>query len=154
MILFFFVSNKINYARYGSFYTETMGNIKEFYPNLKPLLEIKGLSVQREDRYAIRTSIKQRGEQTINRDGKTSGGIKSFVSNEKSVLKWYLNRSERARNTRVLVDLCGAGVVNDQYKPCRLSQIIPSENLVASAISVLINEYLNPLRVSGTKLSF
>ena len=64
-----------------------MGNIEKFYPNLKPLLETKGLSVQGQDRYAIRTSIDQRGEQTINRDAKTSGGIKSFVSNEKFVLK-------------------------------------------------------------------
>ena len=43
MIPFFFVLNKINYARYGSFYTESMGNIEKFYPNLKPLLETKGL---------------------------------------------------------------------------------------------------------------
>ena len=99
MIPFFFVLNKINYARYGSFYRESMGNIEKVYPNLKPLLETKGLSVQEQDRYAIRTSIDQRGEQTINRNAKTSGGIKSFVSNEKSVLKWCLNRSEQARNS-------------------------------------------------------
>ena len=43
--------------------------------------------MQGEDRYAIRTSINERGEQTINRGAKTCGGIKSFVSNEKSVLK-------------------------------------------------------------------
>ena len=40
MIPFFFVFNKINYARYRSFYTESMGNIEKFYPNPKPLLEI------------------------------------------------------------------------------------------------------------------
>ena len=52
MIPFFFVLNKINYARYGSFYTESMGNIEKFYPNLKPLLETKGLLVQRQEHYA------------------------------------------------------------------------------------------------------
>ena len=66
------------------------------------------------------------------------------MSNEKSVLKWCLNRSEQASNTRALLDLCGAGVFNDQYKPCRHSQIILSENLVGSAMNVLINECLNP----------
>ena len=66
------------------------------------------------------------------------------MSNERSVLKWYLNRSEQASNTRALLDLCVVGVFNDQYKPSRSSQIILSENLVGSAMIVLINEYLNP----------
>ena len=82
MISFFFVLNKINYARYGSFYTESMGNIEKLYPNLNPLFETKGLSLKRQDHYAVRTSIEQRGEQTTNRVAKTSGGIKPFVSNE------------------------------------------------------------------------
>ena len=65
------------------------------------------------------------------------------MSNEKSVLKWYLNRSKQVSNTRALLDLCGAGIVNDQYKPCRSSQFILSENLVGRAMDVSINEYLN-----------
>ena len=43
MIPFFFVLSKINCARCGSFYTESMRNIEKFYPNRKPLLETKGL---------------------------------------------------------------------------------------------------------------
>ena len=107
------------------------------------MLETKCLLVQRQGRYATSTSIDERGEQTINRDTKTSGGIKSFESNRKSVLKWCLNRSEQASNSRALVDWWGVGVVNDQYKPSRLSQIILTENLVGSTINVLINKYLN-----------
>ena len=107
IIPFIFVLNKINYAIYGSFHTESVGNIEKFYPNLKPLLETKGLLVQGQDYYAIRTSIDQRGEQTVNQDTKTSSGIKSLMSNEKSVLKWCLNRSEQTSNGRTLIDLCG-----------------------------------------------
>ena len=92
--------------------------------------------MQGEDRYAIRLSINERGEQTINRGVKTCGDIKSFVSNEKSVLKWCFNGCEQGSNTRALLELCGVEVDNDQYKPCRPSQIILSENV--------INEYLNP----------
>ena len=73
-----------------------MDNIEKFYIDLKPLLETIDLSVQGQDRYAIRTSIDQRREQTINRDAKTSSGIKSLVLNQKSILKWCLNRSEQA----------------------------------------------------------
>ena len=79
MIPFYFALNKVNYARYGSYYLQQMKNIQTLYPGLKSLLEHKGLSVQAQNRYAIRTAIDQRGEQTINRDAKTSGGIKSFA---------------------------------------------------------------------------
>ena len=39
-----------------------------------------GLSVQAQDRYPHRTSIVQRGEQTINRDGETSGECKPLFN--------------------------------------------------------------------------
>ena len=57
MILFFFVLSKINYARYGSVYTESMDNIEKCYPNIKPMLQTKGLSVQGQNCYAIGTSM-------------------------------------------------------------------------------------------------
>ena len=66
------------------------------------------------------------------------------MSNEKSVLKWCLNRSELVKNTRAFLDLCGVSVVNDQYKLCRPSQIILFENLLGIVMNVLTNEYLNP----------
>ena len=40
---------------------------------MKPLLEGKGISVKAQNSYFVRTSIDQRGEQTINRDVKTTG---------------------------------------------------------------------------------
>ena len=46
----------------------------------------------------------QRGEQTINRDAKTLGGIKSFAADSSAILKWTLNRAEQAENTKALLD--------------------------------------------------
>ena len=48
------------------------------YPGLQNLLENVGLSEQAQDRYPIRTAIHQSGEQTINKDAKTLGGVKAF----------------------------------------------------------------------------
>ena len=42
------------------------------YPGLKPLLMLKGMSVQAQTVHPVRTSIDQRGEQTINKDAKSS----------------------------------------------------------------------------------
>ena len=49
--------------------------IDDRYPGLKPLLQSNGFSVQAQTAYPIRTSIDQRGEQSINRDAKTLGNF-------------------------------------------------------------------------------
>ena len=89
----YFATNKVNYARYGSYYLHTLINMDTIYPGLRNLLKKSGLSVQGQDAYPLRTSVDQRGEQTINRDGKTSGknnlpsDKSSIVLNNKSLTK-------------------------------------------------------------------
>ena len=79
---FYFALNYSNYARYGSYYVQVLESIEQMYPGLKDMLKCKGLSVQAQEKYSLRTSIDQRGEQTINRDPKTSGGVKAFSTKE------------------------------------------------------------------------
>ena len=73
MLPMYFAQNKINYARYGSYYVYTLTNMEHLYPGLRAIIDENGLSVQAQDTCPLRTSIDQRGEQTINRDAKTSG---------------------------------------------------------------------------------
>ena len=70
---YYFALNKINYARYGTCYVETLKQIDIRYPGLKPFLEKRRMSVQAQIAYPVRTAIDQRGEQSINRDAKTAG---------------------------------------------------------------------------------
>ena len=63
------------------------------YPGCKELLLSDGLSIQAQDHHPNRTAIDQRGEQSVNRDAKTVGGINKFYSSESSILKWTLNRA-------------------------------------------------------------
>ena len=118
-LLFYFAFNMFNYARYGSFYVHTLKNMETLYPGLKYMLKKAGLSVQAQERYPMRTALDQRGEQTINRDAKTTGGIKAFSTNSSSVLKWCLNRSEQATNTKAQDDLAGLRKNDTCYKPLR-----------------------------------
>ena len=53
---FYFAFNKVNYARYGSYYY-TLKNMETLYPGLKDMLEKLGLSVQAQDRYQISTAL-------------------------------------------------------------------------------------------------
>ena len=68
-----------------------------------------------EHAYAIRTAIDQRGEQTLNKDAKTAGGLRGFAANQASVLKWTLNRREQANNTKELLGMCGLNASLQHY---------------------------------------
>ena len=150
-IPYYFATNKSNYARYGSFYLQTMKSIDILYPGLKRILEANCLSVQAQDRYPVHTAIDQRGEQTFNRDAKTIGGIKAFASDSSSVMKWTLNRAEQATNTNALYKMCSINESSEMYKPSRPSQILQSENRVADIARILTEEYLNPFSVGLDK---
>ena len=100
--------------------------------------------MQGQDRYPCRTAVDQRSEQTINRDAKTSGGIKYFASDPRSILKWTLNRSTQARNTQARYDLADINCSEDVYKALRPSHILKSEQLAEKLINVMTEEFLNP----------
>ena len=85
------------------------------------------MSVQAQNRHHIRTVIDQRDEQSINRDAKTSGGIKNFASQSSSVLKWCLNRPAQGKNTNALKNMAGLKHNAEGYKLLRPSQILKSE---------------------------
>ena len=72
-------------------YAEVLSQIETLHPDLKDTLSLKGLSIQAQDRYLLWTALEQRGEQTVNRDGKTSGGVRNVASSSSSALKWPLN---------------------------------------------------------------
>ena len=142
-----FSLNKQNYSRYGSCYVNTIENLNDTHPGCRELIQDKGLSVQGQEKYLCRTAIDQRGEQTINRDAKTSGGIKYFASDPNAILKWTLNRSAQAKNTEALYDLASIRSSELVYKFLRPSNIMKSENFVEKVTKVMTIEYLNPFDV-------
>ena len=59
-------------------------------PGLKEVLKLKGLSIEAQDKHALRTTIDQRGEQTIKRDAKVAGGIKKISTCEETALQCFV----------------------------------------------------------------
>ena len=92
----------------------------------------------------LRTAVDQRGEQTINRDAKTTGGIKYFANDSKSILKWTLNRSVEANNTSELLRMVDMKSPNEMYKSLRPSMILKTEKLTERIMKVLKDVYVNP----------
>ena len=87
----------------------------------------------------------------MSRDAKTSGGIKAFTTKEDWILKWSLTRSDQARHTRELQNLCGLSTDRGIYKPCRPSQILTTEKPVQEVIRVFREDYINPFAIGIDK---
>ena len=150
-ISFYFMFNKTSYVRYESYYLETLKTIENRYPGMKEMMKHAGLSAQGQEKYPLQTSIDQRGEQTMNRDAKITGGIKAFTTEEDSILKWSLTRSDQACNTRELQNLCGLSTDPGIYKPFRPSQILTTEKLVQEVIQIFREDYKNPFDIRIVK---
>ena len=138
----YFALHKTNYARYSSYYVKMLENMEVLYPGLKDLLSEKGIQAQ--ERFPLRVLVDQRGEQTLNHDEKTTGGIKYFAADSSAVLKWTLNCSEQAKNTGALLNLTDMNNPGSIYKPLSPSQILKSERFVSNIINVLKEKYVNP----------
>ena len=92
----YFALQKTNNARYGSHYVKVMENVEKMYPGLKDLHEQHGMSVQAQETFPVRIAIDQRGEQMVNRDAKTWGGMKSFAADCSAILKWTLKSGRKS----------------------------------------------------------
>ena len=122
----------------------TLENLEETHPCCKEVMELKGVSVQAQDRYQCRIAIDQRGEQTINRDAKVKGGIKFFASDANAFMKWTLNCSAQAKNTGELYILAGVKQSEEVYKMNPPSEVLKSEKSIKKLYKVITKEYVNP----------
>ena len=144
MMPYFFSLNKTNYSRYGSYYIQKLRTLEKSHPGCKELISGKGLSVQAQDHYPLRTPIDQREEQTLNREAKTTGGISKFAGNGDSVTKWTLNRSSQAKITAELKAITGVSRTEDKYKALHAYQIEKSEKWTSKLVQTITQEFLNP----------
>ena len=148
MMPFFFALNKTNYARYGAYYMLQLQTLDITHPGCKELVKHNSISVQGQDKYPLRTAIDQRGEQTLNKDAKSTGGIKSFASSSESVTKWTLNRASQASVTAKLKKFSNITKSDEIYKPLRLHQIVKSEKWTASLHNTISQDFVNPFSTS------
>ena len=96
------------------------------------------------------TAVDPIGEQTINRDAKTTGGIKYFANDNKSILKWTLNRSVEANNTSELLRIVDMKSSNGMCKSLKPSMIQKTEKLTETIMKVLKDGYVNPFEENLT----
>ena len=98
---------KAHYARYGGFYVQSLKRMISCIQDCVFFWKKETISTRQKKSYPIRMSIDQRCEQTINRDAKTTGGIKNFASKNQMFLNGAQIVQSKQKNTKALKDLCG-----------------------------------------------
>ena len=101
-----FATNKIHYARYGTFCVTFLEYLEDTHPETKEEIKEKGLSVRR-NTLGIGQAVEMAGEQSYMKSAKTAGGIRQFSTNEAAVAKWVMNRPFRARFAETLMEISG-----------------------------------------------
>ena len=73
----FFATNRIHYARYDTYYIQSLEHIESTHPGAREEIEEVGLSICR-NKLGIGQSIDLAGEQSYMRSAKTSGTKRAF----------------------------------------------------------------------------
>ena len=145
-----------NYNRHGSYCVSQSLKIAELFPSSEELLKHYEISVQGKDsimKYLFKGKtavVDQRGEQTLNHDAKTGGGITNFAGNIDAVTKWTLNRSAQAEVTGELKRVAGIEGTQDIYKQVRLYHIVDSDKMCDKLVTTISKDFTSPF---STQLS-
>lgn len=131
MLPWVFSYDRINYARFLTYYTAIMQNLPEMHPGIYQQFEAGHFSVRRKRGRFNKIPFDQVVEQTINREQKCAGGIIGFSTSEGTVQRWSLTSHVAAKcqsrleeslgmsdNKNVTKDLAERRILHD--KECSL----------------------------------
>ena len=146
-----FATNKIHYARYGTFYVKFLEYLEDTHPGAKEEIEEKGLSVRR-NTLGIGQAVDMAGEQSYMKSAKTAGGIRQFSTNEAAVAKWVMNPPFQAGFAETLMEISGLSKTTSSSRKClRPSEILKSEKMVKNILDALQIQFLNPFHQDTEK---
>ena len=145
MIPWCFAYDKLNYARYLSYYYATMTQLPANHPEVHAHFLQGGFSVQLGSRNPFgRIPVDQTIEETVNKDTQTSGGTKGFSLKTAAVYKYYLTSEYRSAYLRQLREMVGQGDSQFNHPDLQLPRIRRDEAGVQSIVDILDNCWLNP----------
>ena len=140
MIPWCFAYDKVNYARYLPVYYADMSNISTQYPDIYNNFLDGRFSVQLgSDNPFGKIPVDQTTEETVNKDTKTSGGVRKYSLNANAVSRFYLTaeyRSAYLHQFRNMVGMIKSGLHHAELQKPR---ILKDEAAVTSVVETLDN---------------
>ena len=126
-----FATNKIHYARCGTFYVKFLEYLEDTHPGAKEEIEEKGLSVRRKA-LGIGQAVDMAGEQSYMKSAKTAGGIRQFCTNEAAVAKWVMNRPFQARFAETSMEISGLSkTTSSSRKFCQSDFVLKKDEFIS-----------------------
>ena len=92
VIPYFFLTGRINYARYTPIYLAEMMDLEETVPDMFSFLMSGGFVVRRSESSFNCVPTDQALEQSINREAKSRGGMVNFTLRKGALLRWLITR--------------------------------------------------------------
>jgi len=146
MIPWCFAYDKLNYARYLSYYYANMTQLPVEHPEVHAHFLQGGFAVQIGNQNPFgRIPVDQTIEETVNKDTQTPGGTKGFSLKPGAVSKYYLTSEYRSAYLRQLREMVGRGDSHFNHPDLQLPRIKRDEADVQSIIDILENCWVNPL---------
>eukprot|EP00117_Sycon_ciliatum_P011697 scpid10404/ scgid5699/ len=147
MLPWCFAYDRLNYARYMSYYLVQMQQLVNTHPEADAFLRRGGFSVQRSDNPFAQVASDQAIEQSINRASKTSGGIIGFSRHPATVQRWVLTAHDRAAVTDTCMEHCGLDDSAEErdafHKECQTGRMARDERDVLQVLDT-ISRFFNP----------
>ena len=145
MIPWCFAYDKLNYARFLSYYYATMSRLTIDHPEVHQQFMQDGFSVQIGSQNPFgRIPVDQTIKETVNRDAHTPGGTTGFSLNRAAVERYYLTSEYRSLYLRQLRQMVGRGMSHLSRPDLHMPRITRDEADVQSIVKLLEDDWKNP----------
>lgn len=145
MIPWCFAYDKVNYARFLTYYYATMSRLPIEHPEVHAHFMLGGFSVQIGSQNPFgRIPVDQTIEETVNKDTQTPGGTKGFSLKGGAVARYYLTSEYRSRYLRQLRNIIGQRDTDFHHPDLQLPRIRRDEADVQSLVQLMETSWLNP----------
>eukprot|EP00058_Branchiostoma_floridae_P000977 XP_002586465.1 hypothetical protein BRAFLDRAFT_106667 [Branchiostoma floridae] len=142
-----FAYDRVNYARYLSYYYAQMSQLQSQHPDVYAEFMRGHFSVQIGHANPFgRIPVDQTIEETVNKDTQTAGGTKGFSLNHSAISKYYLTAEHRSFFLKQLRDMTsGAKSSKFSHKDLQTTRIRRDEADVSSLVDLMENNWINPM---------
>ncbi|KAG0728083.1 hypothetical protein GWK47_033223 [Chionoecetes opilio] len=146
MIPWCFAYDKVNYARFLTYYYAMMSRLPIEHPEVHEHFMQGGFSVQIGSKNPFgRIPVDQTIEETINKDTQTPGGTKGFSLKGGAVARYYLTSEYRSRYLRQLrAMVVGQKYTDFSHPDLQMPRIRRDEADVQSLVQLMETSWLNP----------
>ena len=146
MIPWCFEYDKLNYARFLSYYYAQMSWLSSDHPEVHEYFMQDDFSVQLGGKNPFgRIPVDQTIQETVNKDTQTPGGTKGFSLNPGAVTRYYLTSEYRNMYIGKLRDMIGRSDSRMSHPDLQLSRIQRDEVDIQSLVDLMDTSWINPL---------